>query len=444
MRDANRPRMSTSPPPSSSPSASTSSEEPPPSAPGRAAGDPPGGRARALRALPLGRIARRLALGAALVGGGVLLAQRPPLVTVAPSELVVRHNLWSGDSTAARVGWLLAVPGVHHVARFPLADQLYRPLRSAAATGEAPYQSLEGLGFGLDLSIRYALEPARIATLPVPPERVSAELVEPQIDGVVRRIFARHTVREIYSSQRHAVEDEISTTLAPLLERDGIVLKGVQVGSVDLPAEYRQGLEQLLAEELASEKMRYTLELREKGIKEAELVAEADKVRRQKDAEAAGQTEIIAARSRAEAMRHVLPFKEKEIEQRRLEAEASKVSRIMAAEGDAEARRIEAAGEADSRRTIASSEAYRAEVLAKVASEAMARDSALIASNPLLIQKTLADKLSDKISVVIAPPESGGFFAAQLLGRPAAPSAAEPTALARAPALEGGADGEAP
>ena len=35
----------------------------------------------------------------------------------------------------------------------------------------------------------------------------------------------------------------------------------------------------------------------------------------------------------------------------------------------------------------------------------------LIAKNPLLIQKTLADKLSDKIQVIIAPPQAGGFFA---------------------------------
>jgi len=41
----------------------------------------------------------------------------------------------------------------------------------------------------------------------------------------------------------------------------------------------------------------------------------------------------------------------------------------------------------------------------------------LITQNPLLIQKTLADKLSDKISVIIAPPpESGGFIASGILG----------------------------
>ena len=57
--------------------------------------------------------------------------------------------------------------------------------------------------------------------------------------------------------------------------------------------------------------------------------------------------------------------------------------------------------------------------MGKVASEQLARDGALIQKNPLLIQKTLADKLSDKISVIIAPPPSdGGFIGATLLGKP--------------------------
>ena len=39
-----------------------------------------------------------------------------------------------------------------------------------------------------------------------------------------------------------------------------------------------------------------------------------------------------------------------------------------------------------------------------------------------MIQKTMADKLSDKIQVVVAPPSSGGFFAAGLLGTGPAPT----------------------
>ena len=122
-------------------------------------------------------------------------------------------------------------------------------------------------------------------------------------------------------------------------------------------------------------------------------------------------------------MKHVLPLKEKEIEQRRLEAEATKVVRIKEAEGNAEAHRIEAGGEADSRRKLADSDAYRLEVTGKATSEQMAREAALIQKNPLLIQKTLADKLSDKIQVIIAPP-SAGFFAAGLLGHTPPPAPA--------------------
>ena len=158
-------------------------------------------------------------------------------------------------------------------------------------------------------------------------------------------------------------------------------------------------------------------------MKQSDLEGEADKVRREKAAEAAGQEQIIAAKAQAEAMKHILPFKQKQIEQRGLEAEAEKVARIKSAEANAQARQIEAVGEAESRRKLADAEAYRQERLGKIASEQLARDGALIQHNPLLIQKAMADKLSDKISVIIAPtPTDGGFIGAALLGTKATAS----------------------
>jgi len=158
-------------------------------------------------------------------------------------------------------------------------------------------------------------------------------------------------------------------------------------------------------------------------------------VRRQKAAEAAAAEQVIAARGQEEAMKHVLPFKQKQIEQRQLEAEAEKQSRIKNAEGAAQARRIEAAGEADSRQKLADAEVYRLDKVGRINSEQMAREGALITRHPLLIQKTLADKLSDKIQVVIAPPPAdGGFIGAGLVGAlkaahtPAAVESTEPEA----------------
>jgi regulator of protease activity HflC (stomatin/prohibitin superfamily) len=362
---------------------------------------------------------RRISAALVALGAVGLVASSPPICMVEPGQVGIRVNLLTGRPTELREGWSLLVPHVHKLYRYSLKDQVFRPERSASANGEAPFQSVEGLSIGIEISIRYALDPARIATLAASvPEDVGRELVEPAIDGVLRRHFAQHTVREIFSTHRLQIQKAIAEEIAPLMAADGVILRSVTLGNVDLPEQYRTGVEALLAEELSAEKMRYTLELKDKRVKESELEALADKVRREKAAEAAGNEEVIAAKAKAEAMRHILPFKEKEIEQRRLEAEAAKVTRLTQAGAESEARQIEAQGEAMARRKLAEAEAYRVEVTGKASSEQLARDAELISRNPLLIQKTLADKLSDKIQVIIAPPQAGGFFAGNLLGQP--------------------------
>ena len=369
---------------------------------------------------------RRLLALVVLVAVGAGVWATHPVRTISPGEMGVRVNRLTGSYGTVHEGWAFVIPVVHELRRYPLRDQLYRPERSASASGSAPYQSLEGLSLGADVIVRYALDPARLGevALSLPPD-LGRELVEPVVDGVLHRTFARHTVREIFSTKRVEIEASIVAELQPLLARDGVTVRGVYLGNIDLPEKYRAGLEGLLAEGLAAEKMRFTLDLKEKQIKQSELEASADKARREKAAEAAGMEEIIAAKSRAEAMKHVLPLKEREIEQKRLEAEATRVVRLKTAEGEAEARRIEAGGEADARRKLAESDAYRMEVTGKAASEQLARESKLIKDNPLLIQKTMADKLSDKIQVIIAPPQAGGFVAGALLGQGSAAAPSE-------------------
>jgi regulator of protease activity HflC (stomatin/prohibitin superfamily) len=232
------------------------------------------------------------------------------------------------------------------------------------------------------------------------------------------KIFARYTVREIFSTKRAEIQQALENELKPKLAADGVVLRSVQMGKIDLPADYKRGMEGLLAEELATEKMRYTLELKEKRVKETHLEGEAEKVKRERAAEAAAREQVIAARAQEEAMKHVIPLRERQIRQRELETQAQNVARVKGAEGNAQARKIEATAEADARQRLADAEAYRLERVGKANAEQMGREGALISRHPLLIQKTLADKLSDKIQVIIAPPPSDGRFIAEtLVGR---------------------------
>ena len=352
--------------------------------------------------------------------GGVLV-KYPPLADVGRGEVGVRVNRVTGNVDEWREGSVLVVPGLQQMRVFPLRDQTYRAVQMNRADGAAPLQSVEGLSLGMDLQVRYALDPARVAAMARSlPDNIGIEIVEPAVQGVVYKVIARYTVREIFSSKRAEIQQVVETELKPRLAADGIVLRDVQIGKVDLPFDYKRGMEGLLAEELATEKMKYTLDLKDKQGKASELDAEAEKTRREIAAEAAGREQVIAAKAQEEAMKHVLPFKQKQIEQRQLEAEAAKVTR--ASKGARRrrsrlARRIEATGEADARQKLADAEAYRMDRIGRINAEQMAREGELISRHPLLIQKTMADKLSDKIQVIIAPPSaSGGFVAAALLG----------------------------
>ncbi len=342
-----------------------------------------------------------------------LLVKHPPVHNVSRGDVAVRTNQLTGTAAEFEEGSMWLLPGLHQVRKLTLRDQVYRP-----EVAKAPFQSVEGLSFGIDLAVRYAVDRAKVAAVSKNlPEDIGTQVVEPAVQGVIYKVLTRYTVREIFSTKRAEIQTAIETELRGKLATDGLVLKAVQIGKVDLPEEYKRGMDRLLTEELETAKMRYTLELKDKRVRETELDALADKVKRETAAAAAGSEMVIAAKAQEEAMRHVLPFKTKQIEQRSLEAEAAKVARIRQAEGEAQARQIEATGEAESRRKLADAETYRLDRVGRVQSAQMERDGVLITRHPLLIQKTLADKLSDKIQVIIAPAGTDGrLITAGLVG----------------------------
>jgi regulator of protease activity HflC (stomatin/prohibitin superfamily) len=395
----------------------------------------------ALRSLTTGlwRFRWRVLVTAVMVLIVYGLCTHPPFESVRRGEVLARTDSLDGSVSVYTSGTVLVLPGIHQLRRYSIRDQVYRPTESASATGPAPFQSVEGLSIGVDLAVRWSVDLARLAQMAKEfPDDISADLVAPAVQGIVYPTFARYSVREIFSQRRTEIKQELIAELKPKFIAMGLVLREVDIGKVDLPPDYRAGMEKLLSEELETEKIHYTLQLKEAQVKQQQLEAEADKVRRQTAAEAAGQEQVIAARAQEETMKHILPFKQKQIEQRQLEAEADKVARIRTAEGAAEARRIEAKGEADSRQKLADAEAYRLDLVGKATAGQMEREGVLVARYPLLIQKSLADKLSDKVQVIIAPlPTAGKFIGSSLIGDQSSvnPDDAAATAISKVAAV---------
>lgn len=349
---------------------------------------------------------------------GYSVVNNPPIKDIPNGMIGIRTSIFEQAPSVFRNGSALTVPGIHSIRILDMRDHVYQPEDMRYVDSQAPLQSIEGLSIGMDINVRYALDPKKvIRTVYELPEKIGEDIVQPAVQGMIYRITSAYTVKEIFSTKRQIIQQTLQKELSKKLAADGVILKGVQIGKVDLPENYKLGMEAKLAEELASEKMQYTLELKTKEIKQTALIAEAQKVKRQKIAEAAALEQVIAARAKQDAMKHILPFKEKQIKQKQLEAEARKQTRIKQAEGNAKARTIEAIGEAESRQKLAEAEAYRLDLIGKANAEQMEREGLLVTQHPLLIQKAMADKLSDKIQVIIAPPSTdGGLITANLLG----------------------------
>lgn len=347
---------------------------------------------------------------------GYSLYKNPPVQHILPNEIGFRTNLLTGNTIESRTGTLFVIPYINTFKTVSIKDRILQPSDISSANNKEALQSLEGLSIGANITIRYNVDEKNLlqnyATFPDDDKKA----VESAFYGVVYKIFASYTVREIFSSKRDEIITKLEEDLKPLLASEGLVLKSVQLGSIDLPNDYRRGMDKLLAEELAAEKMRYTIELTKKQLEAKALEAQSDKERREIRAQAEAKEQIIAAQAQEEAMKHIIPFKQRQIEQRKLEAEANSTARIQEARGNAQARLIEADGEASARKKLAESDAYRIEQIGKANAEQMAKEGALITQHPLLIKKAMVDKLSDKIQVIIAPPSTSGFIGDKLLG----------------------------
>jgi regulator of protease activity HflC (stomatin/prohibitin superfamily) len=200
----------------------------------------------ALRSLTTGlwRFCWRVVITAVVVLIIYGLYTHPPFDSVRRGEVLARSDTFDGSVSVYTSGTVLVLPGIHQVRRYSIRDQMYRPTESASATGPAPFQSVEGLSIGVDLAVRWTVDRARLAQMSKEfPDDISADLVAPAVQGVVYPTFARYSVREIFSQRRTKIQQELIAELKPKFTAMGLVLREVDMGKVDLPPDYRAGME---------------------------------------------------------------------------------------------------------------------------------------------------------------------------------------------------------
>ena len=371
------------------------------------------------------RASQMLMLRWQLAGRLALLASVPLLpalsIVVVPSGTgAVRVSQLSGTLPGTLYpGTHFVMPLVHRVELFNIRDQLFATNPTDVTKDRVPVlkvYSREGLPVGLGISVRYQLDPQRLAyienNLPRP---IETEIMPPVVANAFRQTISGYLVRDVFSTKREEVRRMAADAITRRLASDGIVVKEVMLRDVALPPEYAKGLEGLLLKAQENDRLSIEVDVKQKMVRTAELEAEAEKARHVKQAEARAQVTVLEAKAQADAMQHTLPLKEKQIQQSRLEAEARKEATVKNAEAAASAKVIDSKAELEKRNLLSQADAQRVRVMAVADAERMKSEALVLKENPLLIQKIVAERLSDKVQIMMVPMDGKFFFANDVL-----------------------------
>src|SRR6202521_5859004 len=369
----------------------------------------------ALARRPLRPVRWRLALQLAAAGALALLIMETNVVIPDGAAGVRVSEIWGARPGTLYPGVHLVTPLVDSVAIYDTREQVSPTV--AAETdkkkGEVlSVQAREGLNIGLAVSVRYRLDPRRLDSIHTNlPQTVGEQVVAPVVSTIYRQLAPNYMTREIFATKREELRSKAAEAITARLASDGIVVREVLLRDLQLPEEYAKGLEGLLLKEQEDERLSTEQDIKFKEVKIAELEAEAQKARSVKQAEAQAQVRVLQAKAESDAMQYTLPLKQKQIEQTKLEAQARKEATLQNAEAAAQAKVIDSKAEVERQRNLSEAEANRIRVTAAADSERMKFEAAVLKSNPMLIQKIIAERLSDKLQIMMVPMDGKNFFA---------------------------------
>lgn len=371
------------------------------------------------------------------------LAQKLAIVGILPILLALSITVVPDGYAGIRVSQISGVhpttlyPGVHLQTPFIDKIVLYDTREQVFSTAATPspkstnevltVQAREGLNLGLAVTVRYRLDPTRLSAIHQNlPQPVSEQVVGPVVSSIYRQLAPNYVTREIFAVKREELRTQAADAIKTRLASDGILVREVLLRDIQLPPDYAKGLEGLLLKEQENERLGTEEEIKSKEVKIAELEAEAQKARDVKQAEAQAQVHVLQAKAEADAMQYTLPLKQKQIEQSKLEAEARKEATLQNAEAAAQAKIIDSKAEIERQRNLADAEANRIRVTAEADanrirvtaaadSERMKFEAAVLKQNPMLIQKIIAERLSDKLQIMMVPMDGKNFFASDVL-----------------------------
>ena len=252
-------------------------------------------RWRRTRAASLLAQARRMRLSSfnasfAVAAFALVIVGWSSLTMIEPGEQGVVFHLFRGvqDETLAE-GIHVLLPVLNRVTIYDTRSRVYnvRSLDPAEPRSSTQAQdhllwtpTADGLKVGLDLTIRYRLDPHRLPELhrAVGPE-FEEKLVYPVVWNVTRLVASEYSLLDIYGKRRYEMQEQAFSRVHALLARDGLIGEGLLLRDVVYTKEFEKTL---VAKMVAEQKVQESAF----EVQQAELSAQVQVIEAQGQAQA--------------------------------------------------------------------------------------------------------------------------------------------------------------
>ena len=135
--------------------------------------------------------------------------------------------------------------------------------------------SNNGLMLKVDASVRYRPKAEELYELQTQiGPRYADILIAPVVRSEARKVFGRYAPEEIYSTKREEIERQIYDEVTKALKDKHVVVEAILVRDVDLPEDIKVAIQDKLAEEQASQKMKFTLDRERQEAQRKQIEAE--------------------------------------------------------------------------------------------------------------------------------------------------------------------------
>jgi regulator of protease activity HflC (stomatin/prohibitin superfamily) len=212
------------------------------------------------------------------------------LIVVEPGHRGVVFHLFRGvQQETLGEGVHVRLTGLHVVTIYDTRSRAYqvRNLTTPVQRPSTPASdqllwtpTADGLKVGFDLSVRYRLDPSRLAELhrSVGPE-FEAKLVHPSVWNITRLVASEYSLLDIYGKRRHDMQQQALSLLQGLFARDGLIGEDLLLRDIVYTKEFERTLVEKMVAEQQVEEAIYE-------VQQAELRAQVQVIEAQGEAQA--------------------------------------------------------------------------------------------------------------------------------------------------------------